>query len=50
MRKQTISGLFLQTFIAGWLVTVGFAVELPVETFFRTYEHNEALLSPDGIF
>lgn len=26
------------------------AAELPVETFFRNYEHNEALLSPGGDF
>jgi dipeptidyl aminopeptidase/acylaminoacyl peptidase len=50
MRKQTISPLFLEIFIFGCLVSGCFAAELPVETFFRNYEHNEALLSPDGDF
>jgi dipeptidyl aminopeptidase/acylaminoacyl peptidase len=48
MRTQVISRLFLPTFIVGWFVSVCFATELPVETFFRNYEHNEALLSADG--
>src|SRR5258708_39405131 len=34
-----------------WLVgAVSLATELPVETFFRNYQYNEALLSPDGDF
>jgi dipeptidyl aminopeptidase/acylaminoacyl peptidase len=36
--------------VSGCLVVTARATELPVETFFRNYEHNEALLSPDGDF
>src|SRR5215471_20746587 len=30
------------------LATASLAAELPVETFFRNYQYNEAQLSPDG--
>jgi dipeptidyl aminopeptidase/acylaminoacyl peptidase len=36
--------------VSGYLVTASLARELPVETFFRNYQYNEARLSPDGDF
>jgi hypothetical protein len=40
----------IRLLVSASLVTASLATELPVETFFRNYQYNEARLSPDGNF
>jgi dienelactone hydrolase len=50
MLRFKLSYLWTLLSIGGCLVTGGFTAELPVETFFRNFHYNEAMLSPDGDF
>src|ERR1043166_4400577 len=50
MQHFKVSSRWIQPLIGGCLFTTSLATELPVESFFRNYQYNEARLSPDGEF